>query len=116
GPAAQGQTWCKKPSENRSGRVGYSFQVIRSARPKVLVPEVTALFDHLVGEREQFWRYGQAERVRSLEIDHEIELGRLLNRQVRGLGATDDPVHVRRGAPMQVGRIDAIGDQSAGGN
>src|SRR5262245_25123186 len=40
-----------------------------------------ALFDHLVGACEQHRRHLKAERLRGLEIDHELKLGRLLNRK-----------------------------------
>jgi hypothetical protein len=38
----------------------------------------------LVGLNEQRLRYDQPERLRSFEIDDELELGRLQDRQVRG--------------------------------
>ena len=40
-----------------------------------------ALFDHLVGASEQRRWHGEAERPRGLEIDRQLELGRLLDRQ-----------------------------------
>src|SRR5262249_55758665 len=47
-------------------------------------PRARSLFDHLVGAGEQRWRDGQAERLGGDQIDDEIELGRLLDRQVAG--------------------------------
>src|SRR5579872_335812 len=44
-------------------------------------------FDHLVGAREQRGRDCQAERLRGLEVDHKIKLGRLFDRQIGGLRA-----------------------------
>jgi hypothetical protein len=35
-----------------------------------------------LGTREQRWRHGEAERLRSLEIDRKLELGRLFDRDV----------------------------------
>jgi hypothetical protein len=39
------------------------------------------LFDNLVGEQLHLVGNGQAERLRSLKIDHELEFGRLQDRQ-----------------------------------
>jgi hypothetical protein len=55
----------------------------------VPMAEVTALFDHLVGAGEQRWRYGEAERLRSLEVDHQFELGRLHDWQIGRLLALE---------------------------
>jgi hypothetical protein len=40
------------------------------------------LFDHLIGLCEQRGRHGKAERLGGLEIYHQLELGRLFNRQI----------------------------------
>ena len=39
----------------------------------------TSLFDHLVGEYEQRRRHVEAKRPCGLEVDPELELGRLLD-------------------------------------
>ena len=49
-----------------------------------------ASFDHLVGEREQRRRDGEAKGLGGLEIDDEIELGRLLDRDIAGLRAVQN--------------------------
>ena len=46
--------------------------------------------DHLVGASEQRRRHGEAESFRSLQVDHQFELRRLLDRQVRGLSPFED--------------------------
>ena len=46
-----------------------------------------SLFDHLVGNGEHPGREGETKRLRSLEIDHKLKLGRLHYRQVSGFGA-----------------------------
>ena len=40
-----------------------------------------ALFDHLVGDGEQCRRNFEPERLGGLEIEHELEFGRLHDRQ-----------------------------------
>ena len=44
-------------------------------------------FDHLIGASEQRWRHGETEHPGRLGVDHQLELGRLHHRQVRGLCA-----------------------------
>ena len=52
--------------------------------------QAAALFDHLVSAREQLRRDIELDRSRSLEVDHKLELGCLLDRQISGLGAFQD--------------------------
>ena len=59
------------------------------------------LFDHLVGARRQAGWHLQAEGLRGLEIDDQLELGRLLNRQITRLLAFEnargvDPDYAQR--------------------
>jgi len=42
--------------------------------------QIADLFDHLVGTRLQRQWHGEAERLRGLEVDHQLVLGRLLDR------------------------------------
>src|SRR5215467_14804568 len=41
-----------------------------------------ALFDHLIGERQQRRRNGEVERFRCIEIERQLEFCRLLHRQI----------------------------------
>ena len=41
--------------------------------------QTNSLFDHLVGAGEQRVGDGEAERLGGLEVDHQLELGRLLD-------------------------------------
>ena len=47
--------------------------------------KTASLFDHLVGAGEQHGRHLDAERLRGRQVDDEIELGRLLDRDVAWL-------------------------------
>src|ERR1700730_959149 len=49
--------------------------------------------DHLVSAREQLRRHGEAERLRSDQIDDELEFGWLLDRDVGGLRPPQNLVH-----------------------
>ena len=51
---------------------------------KVPKAEVVALFNDLVGSCEQGRRQFEAERFGGLEVDNQIKLGRLLDRDISG--------------------------------
>src|SRR3984893_12375366 len=73
-----------------------------------------ALLDHLVGAGEDRWRDGQAERLGGLEIDHQLECGRLLDRQIGGLGALEDSSGVNADLTIDSREARSIADQAAG--
>jgi hypothetical protein len=52
--------------------------------------QTAPLFDHPLGGRKQRRRHGEAEHPGSLVVDHQLELGRLHDRQVSRLGALED--------------------------
>src|SRR5262245_6145410 len=52
------------------------------------------LFDHLVGAGEQRIRNRHVNCLRGLEVDHQLELGRRLYRQIGGLLAPEDAIDV----------------------
>jgi hypothetical protein len=53
--------------------------------------------DHVGRLEEEDWGDGQAERLGGLEVNQQLELHRLLDRQIGRLGAFQDFVHVGRG-------------------
>jgi hypothetical protein len=54
----------------------------------------------------------EAERLGRLEVDDQLELGRLLDGEIAGLGAFQNLVHVGRGAPKQIGAVRSIGHEA----
>src|SRR6266566_8199014 len=62
---------------------------------------------------EQRLRDRQPERLGRLEVDHQLELGGLLDGEVSGLGAFEDLVHINSGTPKQIGEIRAIRHQAS---
>ena len=61
-----------------------------------------ALFDHQVRPQQQRVRNRQAERFGSLEIDHEFELGRLHDWQVRRLFALENSPRIDAGLTIGI--------------
>jgi len=55
-----------------------------------------------------------AMRLRGLQVDYELALGRLLNRQVRRLGALENRRSVDAELPVDIGNAHTIAQQSAG--
>jgi hypothetical protein len=54
----------------------------------------TASLDHLVGDGKYSWRNCKAERLRGLEMNHQLEFSRLQDRQVGGLVAIENAASV----------------------
>src|SRR6266851_2194209 len=77
--------------------------------------QVAPLFDHLVGDGEQRLRYGEAERSGSFEVDDQLELGLLLNRQVGGLFALQDTADIDPDQTILICEAAAIAYKTASG-
>src|SRR4030095_116149 len=72
------------------------------------------LLDDRVGAHQEWLRNCESQCFGGLEVDDQIELGGLLNREVSRFGALEDPVHKVCGAPTNVGQARAIGYDAAG--
>src|SRR6266851_10531837 len=59
--------------------------------------------DDLIGPQEERLRDRQAERLRGLEVDDQLELRRLLDRNIGRPSALQNLVHIGCGAPVHVG-------------
>src|SRR5262249_12323099 len=70
--------------------------------------------DHLGGAGEQRRREGESERFCRLEVDKELELSGLINRDVARFGPFQDLVHVIGHAPEQLRQIHGVTHQRTG--
>jgi hypothetical protein len=61
-----------------------------------------ALFNHLVGAQEERFRDRQPKCLRGLEIDNQLELGRLHDRQVSGLFPLENSADIDAGLAQHV--------------
>jgi hypothetical protein len=57
-------------------------------------------------------RHDDSKRSGSSEIDRQLEPDRLLHRQLAGLRALEDLVHVDRATPRQVGNARSVGEEA----
>src|SRR5215510_9290151 len=69
--------------------------------------------DHLGRLEEQRARDGEADGLGHLEVNDEVELRRLLDRQISGLGTLEDLVHIPGDEPVHVRQPRAIRHQAA---
>src|SRR5215510_9292653 len=74
------------------------------------------LFDHFIGHGKQSGRHVEADCLGSLDVDDELKLGCLLNRNVRRLLTLEDAIDICRGSPVGFGRINTVGHEAAAGD
>src|SRR3954447_12271172 len=70
--------------------------------------------NHLFGARQNRLRNRQAQRLGRLEIDHQLVVCRLLDREVGRFGALEDLIDVARGVPIQSAVVWSIRHQAPG--
>src|SRR6266853_2096978 len=74
----------------------------------------TSLLDDLVRLEEERRGNRDPQRLRGLQVDEQLELRRLLHRQVGGLGTLQDLVHIDGSAAADVERAWPVGYEAAG--
>src|SRR5260370_851589 len=70
--------------------------------------------DHLIRPLQERLGDRQAEGLGGLEVDDQLELGRLFDGKIAGLGSFEDLVHVGRGTPELVRNVRPIGHEAPG--
>ena len=75
------------------------------------VAAIGSSFDHFVGLRKQRWRRGNPERLRGLEVNHQLEFRRLHDREIGGLLAFENPAGVNAGLAISVGEAGTVAYQ-----
>src|SRR5919198_2528904 len=71
------------------------------------------LFDHLVGGGEQRWRHFEPKCFCSLEIDHQLEFGWLLHRQIGRALTPENPSGIDADLIICLSKADAVAHQTA---
>src|SRR5947209_11206164 len=71
-------------------------------------PVPAASLDHLIGQRKQLVRDFEAERLRGLEIDYQLELCRQHNRQITGLLAFEDASGINASLTPCIGKAGPV--------
>ena len=74
------------------------------------------LFNNLISAGKERRRHCEAERLGRLEVDHQLEFGRALHRKIGGLLALKDTIDVASRAPVLVGIVDPLTNQTAPGD
>ena len=74
------------------------------------------LFDYLIRPREQDLRDHDAECLGGFQINDEIKLARLLNWKICRFFPFENPPDIGGGAPIRVGKIAAVANQTAADN
>ena len=75
----------------------------------------TSLFDHLVGARRLACSgHGEAERLGGLQVDVQLDFGGLLDRQVGGLVALENPAGIDAGQAICVRNVRSVAQQTSG--
>src|SRR5262245_47547258 len=103
-----------------------SRRLARNSIQKIPVESMTAVssmqvraahsnsFDHLVGAREQHRRNFESDALCGPQVDHQLELRRLNDRQIGGPGAFEDATCINPNQPVRLGVAWSVASQATG--
>src|SRR5262245_15680210 len=97
---------CRQGSRNTRYQAGAAPYLGRSSTGWIAPACLAHSLDHLVGAGEQRGRYIDAKRPGGLQIDDELELGRLKDRQIGRLLPLEDMPDITAHLTETVGKID----------
>src|SRR5215471_17297870 len=78
----------------------------------LLNPFTSRLSDHLIRPVQHRLRNCETDLFRCFEIDHELELRRLFDREISGLGTSQDLVDISSGAAVKIGKARSISHET----
>lgn len=90
------------------------FQPERESAVGVESTNENRLLDHFVRAREENGRNRQPQRLCRFEIDHQFELGRLPDWQLRRFRPSQDRASIDADLPIHLGEAGTIADEAAG--
>src|SRR5207302_9257716 len=100
--------YCRENQSPASPSAARGTRVAQSSRRPAEVSTRAASFDDLVRADEDRWRHSEAECLGGLEIDDQLERGRLLDRQIGRLGAVQDLSGVNSSLAPSIGKTRPI--------
>src|ERR1700686_3515763 len=102
----------RSPSESGARADMAALTLCARSRPNAL-QQIWSLLDHLVGEREEGGRDGNAEHLGSVEINDELEFGCLHNREVARALPLENATGIDASLSVSVRDTGAIAHQAA---
>jgi hypothetical protein len=93
------------------GEAQKRFKRPRKPRPSF---RYSSLFDDLVGAGKDRLRHGKTECLRGFHVDHQLEAGRLIYRQIGRLGTVEDLSDINAELSIENRAARPIAQQAAG--
>src|SRR5688572_17920731 len=113
GTAKARSTVCAARDLDLRRRAGMDWYSTARSAPTVVKTAIRRLLDDSIRSRQHRLMDRHSQRFRSAEIDHQLELRRLLDGEVGGLGSSQDLVDMSRGAPGEDVEVRAVAHQAA---